>query len=130
MFTNVHLTPQRVTQIAQLSIQNLHRPDMKVEAYLDSCTQDMVLRMERYLYGTKLSDFTVKHPADWFEALKERWFPAWLLKRYPVLYTHHRVEQHAVFPDWVAPAQDRLGPVSLMVVNPNNGKCGLFSWED
>jgi len=25
-----------------------------------------------------------KYPADWWQALKDRWFPAWLKQRYPV----------------------------------------------
>jgi hypothetical protein len=28
----------------------------------------------------------VQYPKDWWEAFKERWFPKWLLKRYPVRY--------------------------------------------
>jgi hypothetical protein len=32
-------------------------------------------------------------PCDWWQAFKERWFPAFLLKRYPVKYTHLRKSQ-------------------------------------
>jgi hypothetical protein len=30
----------------------------------------------------------LKWPYDWKQAFKERWFPGWLLKRYPVRYSH------------------------------------------
>lgn len=29
----------------------------------------------------------IKYPKDWWEALKERFFPKWLLRRFPVEYT-------------------------------------------
>lgn len=36
--------------------------------------------------GINSNDVTVKWPADWVEALKEQFAPAWLLKRSPVRY--------------------------------------------
>jgi len=27
-----------------------------------------------------------RYPVDWWQAVKERWFPPWLLRRYPVRY--------------------------------------------
>jgi hypothetical protein len=52
-------------------------------------------------------------PANWWEHLKERWFPQWALKRWPVLTRHYdagvilprvpvvRPEYHTVeFPVW------------------------------
>ena len=31
----------------------------------------------------------LKTPANWWEHLKQRWYPAWALSRWPVLYTYH-----------------------------------------
>jgi hypothetical protein len=42
-----------------------------------------------------------KYPADWWQAFKERWFPEWLLKRYPVAYTHREFQVKATYPDLV-----------------------------
>lgn len=33
---------------------------------------------------------TVRAPSDWWEAVKERWLPAWALRRWPVRYTEWR----------------------------------------
>lgn len=41
----------------------------------------------------------IKYPLDWWEAFKARWFPAWLLERYPVLYRVHEFEVKATYPD-------------------------------
>lgn len=40
-----------------------------------------------------------KYPADWWQAFKERWFPGWLLKRYPVVYTHREFQVKATYPE-------------------------------
>jgi len=37
-----------------------------------------------------------KWPKDWWEAVKERWFPAFLLSRWPVKY--QRIDIEAVYP--------------------------------
>lgn len=31
-------------------------------------------------------DIEERYPADWWQAVKERWFPAWAIKRWPVNY--------------------------------------------
>lgn len=42
---------------------------------------------------------TVTYPADWWQAVKARFFPAWLLKRYPVRHASVTVEAQALFPE-------------------------------
>ena len=39
----------------------------------------------------------VKYPADWWQAVKERFAPAWALKRWPVVYTIW--EPSVIYPD-------------------------------
>lgn len=45
-----------------------------------------------------LEDYTFKAPADWWEAVKERWFPAWALKRCPVCYRVDTINVLALYP--------------------------------
>lgn len=33
-----------------------------------------------------IDDVEILYPADWWQAFKGRYFPHWLLKRYPVKY--------------------------------------------
>ena len=42
---------------------------------------------------------TFKYPADWWEAFKEKWFKGWLLRRFPVNYTHKEFQVKATYPD-------------------------------
>lgn len=40
----------------------------------------------------------VKYPFDWWEAFKERWFPRFLLKRYPVKYKKVILDVKKIYP--------------------------------
>lgn len=51
---------------------------------------------------------TVRWPADWRQAFKERWFPAWLLRRFPVKYAEKTVRRRVtkVCPHLDVPQED------------------------
>lgn len=52
------------------------------------------------LYGEKnLTEYHIKYPADWQQAVKERFAPAWFRRRYPVRYTEHHITVDAVYPE-------------------------------
>jgi hypothetical protein len=38
-------------------------------------------------------------PRDWWQAVRQRWCPAWWLRRYPVLETTHVVESRMLLPE-------------------------------
>ena len=67
---------------------------------------DMRFVMDRFqvvvtgkLLGETIDKVHYKYPQDWKEAFKERWFPRWLLKKYPVKYTHIEVDVNIAYPD-------------------------------
>ncbi len=41
----------------------------------------------------------VTFPETWWQHFKQRWFPSWLLRRYPVRLTTVTVRAEALFPD-------------------------------
>ena len=41
----------------------------------------------------------VKYPRDWWQHFKLRWFPIWLKKRYPVIFTVETIKVSCVYPD-------------------------------
>lgn len=128
----MHFEVKRIELIAQQVCMQLALDGcslargMEIEAYVGHASNDVIVRFSRRLYGKKLEDFAVSYPADWFEAFKERWFPARLKKHYPVQYTTKTVNFHAVFPDWVGPVSRQVGSVSLMISCPETGNVGLF----
>lgn len=71
--------------------------------------------MTAYIYGHSATQ-TVVHraPADWWQHLKQRFAPAWVLRRWPVREKEQRVVVEALrlFPEFVPP---RVGePVCII----------------
>lgn len=52
-----------------------------------------------YIWGEQQKHYEFKAPADWLEAVKERFFPAWALRRWPVLYRRDVVDVKALYPE-------------------------------
>ncbi|WP_230677522.1 hypothetical protein, partial [Streptococcus pneumoniae] len=46
---------------------------------------------------------TVTYPSDWWQAFKERWFPMWARKKWPVKYTEEKMQANAYHPDLAIP---------------------------
>ena len=63
------------------------------------CTgQELAIRVNGFVFGEGLDVIRVKYPADWKQAVKERWAPKWLLRRWPVRYTTHSYDLEAIYP--------------------------------
>ena len=56
---------------------------------------DIVVQVKQTIFGEQVLHETVKYPSDWKEAFKERWFPKWAKRKWPVRY--ERVEFDARF---------------------------------
>lgn len=89
----------------------LERVRMRVEKLIDRglmVPQNLKLEfadvIARGLVGSLEVDFLAKHvrheefgqqtPMDWWEALKERWFPLWMIRRFPVRRRKITVEKN------------------------------------
>jgi len=57
---------------------------------------------------------STEYPRDWWQAFRERWFPRWWLKRYPVKHTYvpgrpaYTVDVGAYYPDVVLPGHEPI----------------------
>jgi len=52
---------------------------------------------------------TVRWPRDWWQAVKERFFPKWLLRRFPVMYKERVFQASLMLPKIVIPKQNLEG---------------------
>ena len=62
---------------------------IQVEAIRDVALQGLWLQLRAFLLGRKVSENilkTIEIPETWWDAFKERYYPAWLLKQFPVKY--------------------------------------------
>lgn len=57
-----------------------------------------VRRIVADIMGKKRTE-SVSYPATWWEALKQRFAPAWFLRRWPVQLTTWTVDAFALFPE-------------------------------
>jgi hypothetical protein len=89
-----------------MSIFNVERVPLEVEHLIRKFSQDMgisrdniaIYSMTETIYGIERAMYEIRvslaseqlkeyrYPSDWKQAFKERWFPKWLLKKYPVKY--------------------------------------------
>ena len=60
----------------------------------------MTLLVHGYIWGESGKTQTIRYPATWWDAVKERWFPQWLLARYPVTYREHEISLKTLYPDF------------------------------
>lgn len=65
----------------------------------DEVARRMILQFHAQVASRKFAVKTVRYPADWWQALKERWFPRKWQKRWPVKYTEDTLEANAYYPE-------------------------------
>lgn len=69
----------------------------EVESFVHNAVD---LRLQGYIWGETGKTETIKYPATWRDAFKERWFPKWLLRRYPVNYQVHEISARTLYPNF------------------------------
>ena len=75
---------------------------------LDYVTGSMVLQVRQEVYGRQLDEVKAEWPADWWQAFKARWLPAWALRRWPIKMHAVILEARELYPKLAAP---NLAPV-------------------
>lgn len=78
-------------------------PRVDVSMAQDFLTDQIAVRVIQEVWGEILDEVEHSYPADWWQAFKERWFPAWLLRRYPVKLKIMRLTARAVYPEVSVP---------------------------
>lgn len=98
-FVNIETVILEKLQIASQQHLSKHalmgaRVDVVREA-----VDEMVVQLKAYVWSEQLDRQEIKYPRDWRQAFKERWFPDWAKRRWPVVYTHHIFDLKAIYPD-------------------------------
>jgi hypothetical protein len=61
--------------------------------------EEIMTRITGYVWGEYMGRETIRYPADWWQGVKERWFPGWVRRHWPVRYTEHVIDFKAMYPD-------------------------------
>lgn len=67
------------------------------------------------IYGLKDKPVIIRYPENWLEALKERFAPKWLLKKYPIKYKEIKVDPMLIFPEMNIAVPNFGAPVRIAV---------------
>lgn len=74
--------------------------EANVDVYHNALLSIRELYVSGRVYGQRnLTEYEFKYPADWWQAVKERFAPDWLKRRYPVRYIEHHITVDAVYPE-------------------------------
>lgn len=76
----------------------------EVEAFICNSVD---MQISGYVWGERGKSETIRYPKTWREAIKERWFPRWLLRRYPVLYRSHEINTTTLYPNFKVSVPDQ-----------------------
>ena len=60
--------------------------EAKMSAHVGFIGNEIAIRLVQPVWGREAKRQECKWPADWWQAFKERWFPAWAKARWPVEY--------------------------------------------
>jgi hypothetical protein len=97
--------------------------DQNFDVMVDAYTQSLVLQLSGAVLGKEYEPLAFQWPRDWWEAVKERFAPQWLLARWPVIYRKERVEFREIYPDF-KPALPQSERQHRFVIARQN-----FGWE-
>ena len=74
-----------VTELSEeLATEIVNEPSVGVNLFADAYCKGIMLQVRYELLGHEMERIEVRYPEDWWQALKERWFPKWALRRWPV----------------------------------------------
>ena len=68
---------------------------MKMSHWHEHKMRSMIIELRGYVVGMPKETLSIhkKWPSDWWQAFKERWFPTWAQRRWPVVYYYIDVDQ-------------------------------------
>ncbi len=87
------------TQIT--TAKGLDHVNLEIDAVAEAAMDALTMQIYGFVYGQDMDKKEkISHPQDWWEAFKERWFPKWALRRWPVRETHHTITFRETYPDF------------------------------
>jgi hypothetical protein len=86
---------------------------------VDYIKDNMLYRLQSYLYGRVVEGFIVQRPASWFEAWKENaykrgYLGPWAKRLWPVKYEREEIKAIQAFPD-IVQDETHLGRRSIVM---------------
>lgn len=81
MNETVTLTKIKIGMQKIIDERLLHDAKFDIQKYI---ADEWTAQLRGYLLGEDLQRYEISYPADWWQAFKQRWFPTWAKRRWPV----------------------------------------------
>jgi hypothetical protein len=95
--------------------------DAKIDVIEDTLAREIEVAVRVGIFGKQHEKVECKYPADWWQAFRERFFPKWWVKRWPVAYTKMVLDVKELFPKLAIP--DGVHHVDWAIVKPFRSDC-------
>lgn len=96
------------------------RVECQKREVLNEIDRHMTHELRRVVYGIDHPPkHFVRYPCSWYEAFKLRFFPQWLIEKYPIKYNHVEVSLKETYPDFKPTVRDYSPVVQLYVTEHN-----------
>ncbi len=116
-FEHIRLESKRFIASSEFGFDmRVPAPD-ELRAFECEVGRRLVIEFQRNVASRKYDVKTVRFPADWWQAFKRRWFPARILKRWPVKYTEVTMEANAYYPEIQIPERQTFVEVLMSARN-------------
>jgi hypothetical protein len=94
------LVEEYVAKVEHLCVQEsidaeVLMSNISIETWEDEVLRSMVFRLKLAVAAKEIIKQTheISYPSDWWQHLKQRWFPMWALRRWPVKLTIETVQE-------------------------------------
>ena len=97
-----HVRLQKMKLVALKAIEGFspfaEPPELEFSAYCSWSASDLMMRLVQSVWGREVERQECVWPADWWQAFKERWYPAWAKHRWPVEYRRVEIVARELYP--------------------------------
>ena len=95
-----------LTQLSAKLIENFGLvPDVDISLHATFHADMISVRAIQETYGENLGTLETRHPATWFQMLKEQHAPCWLLRCWPVRYETLMYDARILYPKMSFPGE-------------------------
>lgn len=102
-------------RVCERELENCRRLG-RLEEIRDYTTGQLVMTLRAGIYGKKHPDkHVIRYPKTWWDAVKERFAPAWFRDRYPVCFVEVTASLDEMYPDLTLELPDKNPVVKFIV---------------
>ncbi len=94
--------------------------NQSIDVFIDDLSGDIVAEIRGFVWAERPEDrgYTFQWADGWIQALKERWFPTWVLKKWPIRYHREHVDVQAIYPTFKPAIPDQQFRLRLIRHDP------------